>query len=269
MITPANLQLIEAQTSDAAVEPQVQPARVFARSIMTPAGWPWEQVRAAEIEARHATPLPLGDVVSQVRRLEAWRPSRPSRFAAFYVRRGQIGERLESDVLLSGERHRVVFVSPVQRRRRFQLLAGAGVAAALLVFGAVLAAVSAKQTGDAAEQRLAVLEAKAAADLRRAQIVRRQRKLSEAIEDRDRGPGFEAPLSDLAWCARNKRPEARVLAWHWEPGLTAVESRGQDTPFVVSDRPVQRSSAAVRRGVWLWGLGAAGQATPTAAEIRQ
>ncbi|MFT4252060.1 MAG: hypothetical protein QM608_06220 [Caulobacter sp.] len=268
MITPANLQLIEAETVDAVPGPEVAEARVFARSITAPPGWPWEQVRAAGLEARHAAPLPFTEVVHQVRRLEPWRAGRPTRFAAFYVRRAEVGERFEAEVLLSGERHKVLFVSAEQQRRRLRLLVGVGLGAGLLVFGAILAAAAAQRAGEAAEQRLSILETRAAADLRRAQILRRQRELSAAIEDRDRGPGFETPLSELAWSARGKRPEARILAWHWEPGLTAVESRGQDSPFVTSDRPVERSGAPVRRGVWLWGVGASTPAAPTSAEIQ-
>jgi hypothetical protein len=270
MIKPASLQLVEAEAAEAQAEVAAVEPRVFARSISAPAGWPWEQARAAALEARHSEPLPGGEVAHQVRRLEAWRPGQPARFAAFYVRRGEIGDRLEAEALLAGERHRVVFVSAAQERRRTRLVASVGVGAGLTVFAAVAGAGVARKTGEAAEARLATLEAGARADLRKAQTLNRQRRLAAAIEDRDRGPGFDAPLSDLAWSARAKRPEARILAWHWEPGLSAVESRGKESPFVVADRPVQRSGAPVRRGVWLWGVGAAAEtAQPVAAEPRR
>lgn len=270
MIKPASLQLVEAETAEALAEAAVVEPRVFARSIAAPAGWPWEQARAAALEARHSAPLPVHEVAHQLRRLEAWRPGQPARFAAFYVRRAEVGDRLETEALLAGERHRVVFVSSAQERRRMRMLALVGLGAGLTMFAAIVGAGVARQAGEAAEARLAALEVSARSDLRKAQTLNRQRRLAAAIEDRDRGPGFDMPLSDLAWSARGKKPEARILAWHWEPGLSAVESRGKDSPFAAADRPVQRSGAPVRRGVWLWGVGPAAQAAePVAAEPRR
>ena len=59
----------------------VEPPQVFVRVFQAPAGMPWEQGRAARLEARHGSPLPIADVMHQVKRLGAWSLGQPGRYA--------------------------------------------------------------------------------------------------------------------------------------------------------------------------------------------
>ena len=121
----------EAVATAAAVEP-----KVFVRVIPTPPGMPWDQARAAALEARQGAPLPLIDVAYQVRRLAPWAPGQPGRHAAFYVRAQEVGEALATVQTVDGRSLTVQFVSFAEQRRRSRRLVrlgivGAGAAGAL------------------------------------------------------------------------------------------------------------------------------------------
>ena len=59
---------------------------IFVRTFTTPPGLPWDQSRVAMLEVRSGAPLPLGEVIYQLRRLDPWFVGRSARYAAFYVR---------------------------------------------------------------------------------------------------------------------------------------------------------------------------------------
>ena len=60
-----------------AERPQPQ---VLVRVIVTPPGAPWEQARAAKLDAQHGAPLPISELIHQLRRLAPWAPGRPGRY---------------------------------------------------------------------------------------------------------------------------------------------------------------------------------------------
>ena len=77
--------------------------QVFARAIVTPPAPPWEQIRAANLEARHGAPLPLAELMHRVKRLSGWAPGRPGRFAVFYVRSKEFRSPFEAKVDVDGQ----------------------------------------------------------------------------------------------------------------------------------------------------------------------
>ncbi len=247
----APLRLVD---EDEPPEASAQEPKVHARQFAAPAGAPWDQARAARLEARLGAPLPLAELVYQLRRLEPWRPGRPARFAAFYARSRDVGELLEAVVEVAGRPLAVRFVSAsAQSRKARGLIAvalGVGVALAA-VAGAVTLALSVRSD---AEERLTSLEPALAAKTRLARALERQSKESRALETGGlRGRALSDYLSDVAWASAAKAPGARIDALHWDHGLMAVEAHGDTSPFV-GNREVTRIDKPLRPGLWLWGV---------------
>ena len=243
LVEPDDLTIDEVDRDGGA---RVAQPRVFARAVHAPAGWPWEQVRAAQLAARHEAPLPIDQVHLRLRRLTPWRPAQVARFAACYVRISEIAERFETQVELDGRPVPVAFEPPeaLARRARRSLLVGVGAAVvAALLFVSIAGALLARAQG---EEQLAALEHDAALKLQRAEAIQSVRRQSAALAAASPGELVAAPLSDLAWAMAARAPDARIEAWRWDHGVSRVEARGEASPFVDPHRTVTREGA----GVW-------------------
>lgn len=244
-----------------AEEPEIAPPepKVFSRTISTPGGAPWDQARAAALEARVGAPLPLGEVVYRVRRLDGWSPGRPGRYVAFYVRSRDVGDGFETTVTVDGRPVEVSFLPRAEQARRAQrsltiLLASA--AAGLVIALALATAIGVHAN---IETRLADLEQQALARQRDATLEARQRAQARALNALGaRGSSINDYLSDLAWATASKAPDAHIDALHWQHGYMGVEVRGSTAPFAAQDRTVIKADKPVRPGVWLWGVAPAG-----------
>jgi hypothetical protein len=228
---------------------------VFVRTLSTPPGAPWDQARAARLEAQVGAPLPLDEVIYQLHRLEAWRPKRPGRYAACYVRIEDAGDAFSQKVNVSGHSVLVRFLSTEERNRRALKLGGAAVILAVFAFlvgGAVTSAFSLRSE---LSGKLAVVEQTAQIRTRAAQA---QDQLASQARLLDRAgvrhQGLRDVLSDLAWASSAKSPDAHVDAYHWDHGRLAVEVRGDAAPFAQSGRTVVKDDKPLRPGVWLWGV---------------
>jgi len=231
--------------------------QVFVRAIVTPPAPPWEQTRAANLEARHGAPLPLAELLHRVKRLAPWAPGRPGRFGVFYVHAKEFRAPFETEVEVDGQSVKVAFGRAGDQVQRAQgwavilllfVLTGAG-----LGTGLVLATGARAQ----AEARLATAEKLGAERFAAAQAYRRQ--VAQARELRlalGRGRSISDLVGDLTWVATSKTPEARLAAVHWQGGVMAVEVRGEQPPFAAPDRRLERAAHPLRAGVWLWGIGA-------------
>lgn len=228
---------------------------VFARSLTVPAGWPWEQARAADLEARFGAPAPIKDLMLQVRRLAPWRPREAGRFAAFYVRAAEVEGRLETTVTVDGSARRVRFEAPATRTVAVRQWALKTVAVAGLIGILAWAVGAALVARGAAEARLQALEQRVDVQLRRAEQARLLAAEDQALQTATAGDDMRGPLRDLAWVMAARRPDARIDAWHWDHGLTALEVRGPDAPFAASDREVRRAPRPLRKNTWLWAVG--------------
>jgi hypothetical protein len=241
----------EVSSGDESIEPQI-----FVRKISTPAGLPWNQSRAAALEARLGAPLPLGEVVYQLRRLEPWSPGQPARWAAFYLRAQAVGDRLEASPLVDGEAVSIVFLSSAERGRRSRRLlmlasgTAAAVAVVILSIGAVLT------SRDAAATELSAAEQIASSRLAQARGVQVQKDQTRELDAAGlRGLRLGAVLSDLAWTASAKAPEARILSLHWDHGFMAFEVKSEGAPFTRLDRAIRKADKVGPGGVTLWGVG--------------
>jgi hypothetical protein len=229
--------------------------QVFSRIFSVPPGAPWEQGRAARLEVRHGSPLPVAELMWRLRRLGSWRLREPGRYVVFYIRAREYARPFETTLDVDGAPMRVAFgaaADGLKRMRRTALTTLGVVGCVAVVTVGVVLALQAR--ADAAS-RLEGLERSLAAKARladRAQLERRQ--AAELRNAAGRAIRIQQVLDDLRWATATKAPEARILALHWDHGLLAIEARGEAPPIQGPDRQIERSSKPVRAGVWLWGV---------------
>lgn len=257
MIPMGGLRLVdEPDTPDAAPEPPQETPKVFVRTLMAPAGLPWEQTRTADLDARLGAPLPAGDVVYQLKRLEGWRPGAAARFAAFYVLARDVDGRLETHAQVDGKDVRVVFESAAQAAGRARRLGAVGLAAGALAFVAVLAVGLALGRRAELGASLESAEQKAIVKLKGASGKARLKAQEQALRAwPDKGAPIADVLADIAWISSAKSGAVEIEGAHWDNGYLAIEARGATPPIVVfGDQELERSAKPIRPGVWLWGV---------------
>jgi hypothetical protein len=262
MIAPGSLRLADEPDFEMAPDvglapPEAKPTpKVFVRTLQTPPGWPWEQARTAELEARLSSPMPPGDAVFQLRRLQPWRPGTLARFAAFYVLARDVDGRLETQAQVDGREARVVFEDPALAADRAKRLGVIGLAAGVVAFALVLVAGLALGRRAELEGRLAAAEQQASVKLRGASAKARLKAQAQALRNwPDKGAPMSNVLADLAWIGGAKAGEARIDGVHWDRDVLAVEAPGAAPPLVVfGDRKLRRSVKPIRPGVFLWAI---------------
>jgi hypothetical protein len=243
--------------------PAAETPQVFVRTFTIPSGLPWDQARAAQLEARHGAPLPIADLVHRLRRLEPWAPGRIGRYAVFYVRRRDYSGPFETTIDVDGQTMRVAFGSRGLNLQRYRAAALAVCTVAAAGLAIVAMAVTVLGVRDSAEQQLTRLERESAVKLRIARAVEAGRQESRELAMAQGQSGRPTDvLDDIAWVARNRTSDARIVALHWDHGLLAVEARGELPPLGPSDRQMVRAQRPVRPGVWAWGVSRRSAATP-------
>jgi hypothetical protein len=257
-------ELTEPQSSEAKAPP-----KVFVRTLLAPPGWPWEQARTAELDARLSSPLPAGDVVYQLRRLEGWRPGAPARFAAFYVMARDVDGQLETRAQVDGRDVRVVFESGDVALGRARRLGVIGLGAGVVVFAAVLVVGLAIGRRVELDGKLAAIEQQADVKLRGVSAKARLKAQDQALQARsDKGRSLVDLMADLAWVSGAKAGDAQIEGVHWDHDLLAVEAAGAKPPLVVfGDRKLQRSIKPIRPGVFLWAIERQTLRTPVAEPV--
>lgn len=236
---------------------------ILSRTIAVPPGPPWDQARAADLEARLGAPLPIGELKYKLKRLSTWSPQRPGRFAAFYLRAADYAGPFETVVRVDGASVTVAFGAKARQLtqvREGAAALGAAALAVLLIAGGVGAALSARSDADASVSRA---EALAQARSRTLEKFRRGEAAVAAARTLARGRTPVSELvADLDWAGAGRAPDARILAAHLYQGMFAVEARGPRSPFTSTDRTVARSDRPVHDDVWLWAVERA-SATPS------
>lgn len=239
--------------------PKAQLPKVFVRVFSTPPGMPWDQSRAARLEAVHGAPVPIAELVHQLRRISSWAAGRPGRFAVFYVRSEEFIAPFESTVEVDGAPTLVAFGTKAGSLRNARK--GALVALLIVGVGGVLGtgislAIRARAQGDT---QLEAAERNAASYLQSAKTQWRRKLIARDL-DRELGSSRQVSdvLGDLAWVTAARASDAKIEVLHWDHGLMAVEARGDTSPFMAIDRSIERSSRPIRSKTWLWGVGPQG-----------
>lgn len=248
---PPNDPFAELEPPSAAVEPNV-----FVRTIATPPALPWAQARVADLDARHGSPIPVSQVIYQLRRLEGWRPGTAGRFAAFYVLASEVDGRLDASAEVDGKTVSVTFVTGSARVAKAgqAVLRGAAIVGVAMLLAWSLGVALTRRAETAATVQL--VEQRASSKLKRVETARRGQDLDRLLSlQLQRGTSMRVVLDDLTWLSNAKAPDARIESIHWEPGLMAVGAKGEASPVQpAADRAVRRAARPLRPGVWLWGV---------------
>lgn len=224
---------------------------VFTKVITTPPGLPWDQSRAARLEAVRAAPMAVAQLTLRLKRMTSWRNGRGGRYLAFYARTNALGGGFRASKTIDGRTLSVDFKSKAQAAAEARLLitlAGVAGAAALLTLTAAITAGAVRHSADKA---LSELERHSAHELRQAQeISAMKRQNSALLEVESPGAPLAEVITDLGWTSRMHRVDVPVEAFHWRPAGFGVEVRGEAQPF--TGPGAQRTARPLRPGVWLW-----------------
>lgn len=245
----------------------VAPPQVFARSILAPAGAPWDQRRAADLDARLGAPRPVSELYYKLHRLDPWRPSQASRYLAVYIRRSEVLDRFVSETEVDGRIILTTFEAAGYQTERNQgvvLRSSLAVLAVSIVAAGIVGALDVRARRESA---LESLEQSAAVAARHAASLQSRKQVARVLDAASvRGRTIADYLADLAWASNAKAPGAHIQALYWERGLMAVETRGPKPPFAASDRAVHKADKVPGPGLTLWGVQPASNTSPSAAQ---
>ncbi len=237
---------------NASVPSTDRPFRPFTRVLATPPGWPWDQSRAAMLEARHTSPVSSDGVNIIVRRLKAWALGESGEFVAIYLRAGDPFPAQGIDIDVRG---RTIHIDMPSRAARAEQLKDqvTRVAAILVMVVVVLSLITlAFERRGALNDRLDEAETQIDHEAREAHAVTRAKQDAEALSELGVTDGLDHAVNDLTYLSAAHDPSARLDAFYWSKGFWAVEAHGSDTPIKDTAVTLQKSPKPVRPGVWLW-----------------
>jgi hypothetical protein len=223
---------------------------VFVRRIDTPPGAPWDQARAARLEALHGGPLGASDLAFSVKRLSSWAPGAPGEFAAAYMHRARVSDQPVM-VRVGAVEHAFRFRDAALERRRLAELT--------LTLGMVAAATLA--LGLAGERALSVRAANEAQLAQQERLAARQRQLAAEASSRaaDAGlllragvppAGVAGLADDLLWLGQAKAPSVVVQRVRWTPQAMEVLSEGPGEPVLGAERRIEPAGDFAGARLW-------------------
>lgn len=229
------------------------PFRPFTRVVTTPPAWPWDQARAAKLEAQHTSPVSGGDATVLVRRLKPWVFNESGEFVAIYLRSGDTAPSEGFDIEVQGKRLRIELPSRAKREAALRDRAWQIGAAAVIVLALVGLTLLALQRRADLEDRLSQAELRMQRQDHRAKAIALAKADARALTNLGvKDQGVDQVVHDLTRVAVSKSTNAQLDAFYWRKGYWAVEARGDFPPVQGMDIELQRSVKPVRRGVWLW-----------------
>ena len=229
-----------------------RPFRPFTRVLATPPGWPWDQSRAAMLEARHTSPVTNDGVNIIIRRLKPWGLGEGGEFVAIYLR---IGDAMPAQGFDIDVRGRSIHIDLPSRAARAEQLKDqiARTAAVVLMVVVVLGLVTlAFERRAALDDRLTDAALRIEHEAREAHAMARAKQDAEALSELGVDDGLDHTVNDLTYVTTAKDPAARVDAFYWSKGFWAVEAHGNDAPVKDTGLSLQKSAKPVHPGVWLW-----------------
>lgn len=234
-------------------------SRLFVSLVSTPPGMPWEQRRAAALEARLSSPLPGSQTAFQLVRRQAWRPRSQGLYAIVYARLTDIGAGRTVSVEIDGRTRKLSFPPPGQpsaapagRLTPFVLIVG------LLVLSGAVAHRLIDQRA-AADLALSNLERRASAALRQAVPAAQARRRAAALDAAGaREMRLSGLLGSLAFASQARRPEAKIEAFRWNAGIASLDVAGAQSPLNAADVDLE-TTARPGGSAWSWRANPAGR----------
>jgi hypothetical protein len=218
---------------------QADTARFYVRVVETPPGAPWDQSRAARLDALLGSPL-AGDALSwAVERLAPWRPRTPGRFGVAYARRDDAPAGLTT-LAVENAQVRFRFSTPEDRNRRLRAMAMTGLLATAAISGLGLGSQKALSVRAEREAALARLEVNARGWDRVARFQNQAASDTAALRRAGvEGAAFGDLAADLFWLGRAKAPSVTIERVRWNRSGMEVTAIGPGQPVIGSERTVE------------------------------
>ena len=225
----------------------------FTLVVSVPAAWPWDQMRAARLEAQHTSPVAGDDVSIVVRRLKSWALNEPGKFAVIYLRGGETHQGVKFELDIQGQRLVIDMPSPQQKAELAQQRLWRLILTACIVLSLLLtASLSFKRRAAEAEQ-IAQLEVRLDRGAKVAEGVERAKADAVALADLGLNHRrMDDALADLRTLSLQRDTTVRLEAFYWDKGYWAVEAHGTTPPIKDATIAMRRSTKPVRKDVWLW-----------------
>jgi hypothetical protein len=230
-------------------------AKPFTRIINTPPALPWDQERAAKLEAKHTSPISTTatgqDLTIIVRRLEPWKPRAIGRFVAIYLRGS--GHKLGLSFWVDVHGRQVKVDIPSKTGQTEALKQKTWIIASVTIIGLCLfgqAALTINRRSEVAS-RLDVLEIQTQRLTKQEASVSKAKQNAQALAELNMtGRTPEDVINALRTVTLSRDTNSRIEAFLWEEGDWALEVRGEATPL--KEMSMMKAPKPVRRGVWLW-----------------
>lgn len=231
-------------------EAEHEVARFYVRVMQTPPGAPWDQTRAARLDASLGAPLGGDALTWAVERLASWRPRTSGRFAVAYVRR-EDAPSAPAALSVEGAQVRFRFSTEADRAGRLRTLAVGGLLAVAAISGGVFGIQKALSVRTEREAALAQLETNARGWERVARL-RRQGAADAAVLRRAgaEGAAFGDVAADIFWLGRAKAPSVTIERVRWSRSGLEVTALGPGQPVIGAERPIEAAGEAVGARVW-------------------
>ena len=227
--------------------------RPFTRIIHAPPGWPWDQTRAAKLEAHHTSPISGDGITIIVRRLKSWSFGDTGEFVAVYLRTGDTSAEEDFDIEVQGQRLRIEVPSRAARETAIREQAWQLGAGLVIAFALASLSMLAWQRRAALEDHLDSADMRVAHEVRDAKTLQRAKADAYALGTLDlKDQTAGTVLQDIEKVAMAKNDNARIDAFYWRKGYWAVEAHGDAPPVKGMDLNLQKSTKPVRKDVWLW-----------------
>ena len=228
----------------------------FTRGFSVPPGLPWDQARAAQLEARHTSPVAAlaGDELRiHVKRLTPWRPGEEGRFAAIYLKASETRPGQVFRLEVQGHPVTLEIPSPALKAAQLQqnlwIMGCVGILVVALLF-MVMTSLSRRQDMDS---QVTTLESDIATRLHRGAAIERAKAEAEALQALDlKGHSASEVLGALRIVTLAKNPNARIDSFLWDRGYWAIEAHGTDTPLELGSVSLKRSPKPLRGDTYLW-----------------
>lgn len=225
----------------------------FTRVVTAPPAWPWDQTRAATLEAQHTSPVSGDDVVVVVRRLKPWSYGQEGKFCAIYLRGADIRQGLKFDVDVQGHHLTIDMPSPEQKARQASARAWVLGFGGVIIVSLLLMGMLTMQRRTAEADQLTQAETLLQRRAHEAEGITRAKANAQALAELNQGNHtLDNALADLKMLSLRRDSAVRIDAFYWNKGYWAVEAHGTTSPVPDATVPLQRSSNPVRKDVWLW-----------------
>lgn len=219
-------------------EPSSRTLAPFVRMLEIPSAAPWDQDRAARLKALHKSPLPLAEIIVDVKRFSPWVRDQSGRYCAAYARKADIDDAFIWSAEIEGKQLTFRFESEAcaLRNRRSRLISVGLTVAALVILPLTILKALEVRRANVAQMNAYTLATNRA--LRVRQTAEDHFRIATNLQRAGlAGRSGVDLLDDLVWLGKTRNPDAGIVAVEWEAGRMTI-SASTPNPLRENERTV-------------------------------